>query len=246
MRQRDEIKGGMEQKKSRPGLLSVLTWGILGCLLIGLIAPLAGIRIQSTDSYLSGRASKVKPVGTVEADSASVLEGMTVAIWFLEGPTYVAAEQLSADEVLQGTMDDGKLAYNIRYSEEGFNNYLYYWYEQLVKEQIPELTNPYVDVRPGTMMIYADALVGETTQRVGLIYEMNEMGTQVAFRGIEMDGQVILLEDGSFLDKQGLVVERLANRALSELVFLDPSGAALVVHQIALEDESVQVVALEK
>src|SRR5690349_13444339 len=90
------------QPPRRPGLLSLLTWGILACLLIGLIAPLAGLRIQSTDSYLGRRATEradqvsVSDASTGEPLNTQPLPGMTVAIWFLPEPTYVAADQLSA------------------------------------------------------------------------------------------------------------------------------------------------------
>jgi hypothetical protein len=240
------------QPPRRPTLLSLLTWGILACLLIGLIAPLAGLRIQSTDSYLGRRSTErarvsASDASTGEPSNSQPLSGMTVAIWFLPEPTYVAADQLSADQVLQGTNDDGALTYYISYTEGGFNAYIYYWYTQLVQPQLPELTNPYVDVRPGAMMIYADVTMGESDPaRVGLLYELDETGTQVKFRGIEVKEQLILTEEGSFLDEQGMLVENLANRALTELVFLDPSGRDLAIHHLTLGDDSVEVLAVEK
>jgi hypothetical protein len=238
-------------QRSRPTLLSILTWIILACLLIGLIAPLAGLRVQSTDSYLGRRATERAQAPEVEVSASEALNStplpdMMVVIWFLPEPTYVAADQLSAQEVLQGTNEDGALTYYISYTEGGFNAYIYYWYTQLVQPQIPELTNPYVDVRPGAMMIYADVLMGEALMRVGMLYELDEKGTQVQFRGVELDGQLILAEDGSFLDEQGLLVENLANRALSELVFLDPSGKELAISQLSLGDDSVEVLAVEQ
>jgi hypothetical protein len=125
-----------------------------------------------------------------------------------------------------------------------------YWFmpsNEDLKEIYEDIQNPRIDLTTGGLVLYVDLKVGSEWKPAGLIYELDEGGTQLNFRGISMDGGVVTNLPGSLLDdKVGGIIERLSNRALRELTFIDEqTGKHLTIKQIYIEDDRAEVLAVE-
>src|SRR5262245_43506429 len=142
-----EPEPSQTNKPKRISALAIFTWVLLGCIAVAFLAPLAGLRIKPASEALSSQNGDDAPTPTLAA-SEPVTE-MWVNVWFLPERTYVTTDQLSAESVMRGITPDGKMAYHFSYTDGGFNDYLRYWFQQLVQSQFPELDQPLIDVQPG-------------------------------------------------------------------------------------------------
>jgi hypothetical protein len=233
------------QPKKRLSVTALLTWGIIACLAVAMMGPLAGLRLQTTSAYLAAQSTPESPLPPLDPNSSTPLAGFTVTAWLLPQPTYVESSQLSAQDVVRGTVAD-QTAYVITYTEQGFNDYCYYWYVQVIQPQMPELQHPHIDLKPGAMIVSFDMAVGDMLERFGFVYELNQDGNQVAFRGIEHDEQMIVVEQGSPFDHHGLIVADLANRVINEMTLHEEINTELTIHQIVITEDGLQILALQK
>lgn len=240
----DAYESESSKPKHRISALSIFTWVLLGCIIVAFLAPLAGLRFQPASEGLRSQRSDEASMPTLQA-SEPVSE-MWVNVWFLPERTYLTIDQLSAESVMRGTTPDGKLAYHFTYTDSGFNSYLSYWFQQLVKNQFPEMDQPLIDVEPGRLRAWIDLAMGDSTARLCLIYELDETGTRFDFKGLLIGTQLVTTADGSFLDQQGTFVESLANRAIQEMVMIDASGAELSIRQITFTDSHIEILAIAK
>lgn len=235
-------------------LLRLLGWLFLGsialCIVGGLTLNAMGLRVGSESDYRQGQAAASLPVPTLIPASREALPGTTVAIWFLNGPTFFPSETIFAAELWRGQTADGQLAYYIAFDEAGFNQYMTYWFlpgNDDLKDVWEEIRDPRIDLLPGGLVLYADLKMGSEWKPLGLLYELDESGTQLGFRGFTLDGKTITAVPDSLLDsKVGSLLERLSNRALRELVFIDEvSGKRLTIRQIYVDDDRAEVLAVE-
>jgi len=242
---------------TRPGrpLLRGIAWTLIivlgGCLLASISADAAGLRVGSAASAYLDTARDSRPIEPLAEGSAKPLSGAKITVWFLKGPRFFSAGKIFADDLSRGLTQDGQLAYHIQFSEEGFNQYMAYWFfptDEDLSQIVDGLRSPHIDLTPGGLTLYADVNIAGEWKPTGLFYELDESATQLSFRGIEVDGMAVTTLPDSFLDKDvGGTIERLANHALSDLTFIDAATSAhLTIHQIYIDDDKAEVLALAK
>jgi hypothetical protein len=240
----DPESGEVTKPKRRISAIAIFTWGLLACIVVAFIAPLAGLRIKPASEVLNSQRADESAVPTLQ--SGEPLTEMWVNVWFLPERTYMTADQLGAQSVTRGITADGKLAYHIAFSDAGFNEYLSYWFHQLVQSQFPELDQPLIDVEPGRLLAWIEMPWGDTRNRICMVYELDDSGTQFDFKGILVGSQFWTTSEGSFFDEHGAFVESLANRAIQELVMIDASGAELSIQQISFTHDHIDILAVAK
>jgi hypothetical protein len=226
-------------------LLTVLGWVLMACLAVALLFPLLGVRVQDTASFFSG-AQQADPIPALLPESSQSIDGVLLGEWFLDEPWYFSSDTFFTEEALLGTTADGTQAYYFAWNEAGFNEYLAYWFTDTVLEGFPDFSNPWLSLRPGAIIVSVDQQIGDEVQRLGFIYELSETRTQVAFSGVDLGDNMLVAQEGSFLDGRGLMLESLANRTLRELVLYDDQGTEYTIDEIYLDDELAQVIALPK
>ncbi len=234
-------------------LFRILAWVVMVplavCLLGALLLEALGLRIGPTSAYGQNLSIGNEPVPTLLPGSSQPLPGTTITIWFLRGPRFFSADTIFARQLTRGTTADGKLAYYIEFDEAGFNQYMHYWFlppGDELKQYVDGLENPRIDLSPGGLTLLADVQVGGQWKTAGLVYQLDASQRQLNFRGIEFEGSLISTVPDSVLDERvGSALERLANRALRELTFIDSTGAHLTISQITLDDDQAVVLATE-
>jgi hypothetical protein len=230
--------------KGKPHLLTVLGWGLMACLALALIFPLlVGVRMRDTASFFSAMQQD-QPIPTLPPDASQSIAGVSLGEWFLDEPWYFSADTFFTEEALFGTTDDGTRAYFFAWDEAGFNEYLAYWFTDTVLEDFPDFSNPWLSLRPGAIIVSVDQQIGDGVQRLGFIYELDETRQQFAFSGVDLGDNMLVAQEGSFLDGRGLLLQNLANRTLRELVLYDDDGAEYFIDEIYLDDEVAQVLLL--
>jgi hypothetical protein len=242
-----DVPAGETQQKLRTiSFTALLTWGIIACIVVMLLGPLAGLRLQPTSAYLAAQNTPESGLPAFDPNSSEPLAAFAVTTWLSgDNPIYVDATQLSTQSMQAGIID-GTRAYLITYTEEGFNNYLYYWYTQIIQPQMPELQNPFVDLKRGAMMVSFNIYIGEIQERFGLLYELDDSTSQIKFRGIDRNGQLLAVGEGSFLDNQGLFIEDLANRTVMDTTLWEGTDTQLAIKQISITEDGIQILALAK
>lgn len=230
-------------------LAGIITIPLMACLLGALTLQALGLRVGQASAFYAG-PTDMRPVPTLLPDGREALPGTTITIWFLDGPRFFPADTTFAREMSRGQTEDGKLAYYIAFDEAGFNRYLTYWFlppGDELNQSLEGLRDPRVDLTPGGLVLNADVNVGGVWKRAGLVYTLDENAPQLHFIGIEFDGQLIGAVPGSFLDDRvGKALERVANRALRELTFIDGTGAHLTINRIAIDEDQAVVLATEQ
>jgi hypothetical protein len=238
--------------KSGSPLLRGVAWALIiglgGCLLASISADAAGLRVGSASAYLQQPRRAAAPPEPLADGSAEPLPGTTITVWFLKGPRFFSADTIFADDLSRGRTQDGELAYHIQFSEEGFNQYMSYWFfpsDEDLKPIVEGIRDPHIDLTPGGLTLYADVKIGDAWKPAGLLYELDENATLLKFRALQIDGTAVTTLPDSFLDKDvGGTIERLANHALSDLAFIDDqTGEHLSIHQIYIDDDKAEVLA---
>ena len=245
-------------------------WVIPGCALLAIIvvgivlvvAPaavalrLAGFRSEgSTDDYLSEQASLEPPTIQWSAGSAlsapltptvsvtgtaappqaggdslpESLDAVQVDIWFLSGPTTFYAEDIYAERLERGRVKDGKVAYYIE------------WYGRVVAQE-ERVRNVSLDLQSGGAVLYADVNLELGWQRVGAVFMLDASGRQLVLVGVDIDGRLYSTPPAGSIADLVAQLEAQTNRALRELIFLDPAGQ-LVIQRISISQDRVQILA---
>ena len=239
-----ETQMNQGKKRSLLGILGTLLLILLTCMLIiPLGLGLMGGRIQSTASYLANRRVESIPVPTLDPQSKEAMPGTIIDIWFLRGPRYFGGETIFAQEISRGVTADGQRAIYIAFDEKGLNQYLDYWFIGALTDVVSEVKNPWVDLKFGELELSMDVNLGNQWQRIGLLYELDSMQTQLNFRGFDIDGSLYGTVPDSLLDAGASKLEELSNRALSDLVFIDDDGSYLGISQIYLDEDRAEVLA---
>lgn len=185
------------------------------------------------------------PVPATQAQVATgpvALEAVTVDIYFLSQPRTFYADEIFAKRLEKDTQND-QTVYYVEFDEEGANQYLNYWFGQYVDYQyMDRVKNPWVDLKPGGAIIYADVNLELGWKRVGAVFTLETTGRQLSLAGVDLDGKLYSTPpDGQIAQLVGQL-ESEANRALSDLTFLDPTGQ-LKLQVISLDENSVKLLA---
>src|SRR5262245_27859468 len=105
----------------------IITIPVAACLLGALALEAMGLRVTDARAAL-GVADNSRPIPALESDGKEALPGTTITIWFLKKPRYFGAETIFAQEFSRGKTESGELAYYLKFDEEGFNQYMHYWF----------------------------------------------------------------------------------------------------------------------
>jgi hypothetical protein len=228
----------------------ILSWLIMGSLAacLGLALALQGIgfRYGSTADYRHALAYEGLPIPTLDSGTRQPLPGVTITIWFLKGPEYFDAEHIFAQELTREVNSEEQPTYYLAFDEAGFNQYMSYWYlpgNEDLKGIYEDIKNTRIDLISGGVILYADMRFGSDWKPVGLVYALDESATQLKFRGIDMDGSLVSAAPNSLLDHDVAgIIERLSNRALSDLAFIDAeTQAKLVIRKIYISEDRAEV-----
>jgi hypothetical protein len=232
--------------------IGALAWALMISLSICLLASISldqmGLRVGSAQAYFARPRPTPAAIPALEPGSIEPLPGTTIIIWFLKRPRFFSADTIFANDLSRGRAPDGRLAYHIAFDEAGFNRYMSYWFfptDQDLEQIVKGVRSPHIDLLPGGLTLYADLQVGPEWKQAGLLYELDGSGTQLNFRGIQFAGETLTAQPDSLIDHNvGQILERLANRALRELTFIDDSGAHLAIQRIVIGDDSAEVLAV--
>ncbi len=188
-----------------------------------------------------GMAGSIAPnVGSGQALSVP-LESVKVSIWFLPQPYTFYPEQIYATRLERGKLETGRTAYFIQFDEQGINSYLSHWFGAYVEREA-RLRNPWLDLKAGGAVLYADVNLEVGWQRVGAVFMLDASGRQLMLAGVEMNGRLYSTPPDGQIAVLAAQLEGQANRALRELIFVDPAGS-LTIQAISLGENSAQVLA---
>ena len=169
------------------------------------------------------------------------LEEVVVDVWFLGQPETFAASEVYAERLERGSLEDEPVAYFIEYDEAGLNTYLETWFGAYAASQLP-LRNPWIDLKPGGAVVYAEVNLEVGWQEVGAVFTLDENGRQFVLNGLDVDGRFYSLPPQGEVANLAYQLETEGNRALQDLTFIDPAGL-LTVQSINLSEDSVQILA---
>ncbi|CAG0928531.1 hypothetical protein TFLX_00909 [Thermoflexales bacterium] len=197
----------------------------------------------------SGTAPDLKVVEARSAPATSdpnevgvlPLAAVTVDIWFLSQPETFDAEHIYASRLERGRIGDGPLTYYLEFTEEGLNQYLHYWFGDGSAVD-PRLRNVWFDLKPGSLIVYAEVDVLGNWQRIGAVFNLAANGRQFTFIGLDSAGQLYGAPAAGPIAEVISSLEAQGNRALRELKFIDPAGN-LYLQQIAIMEDGAQILA---
>lgn len=155
----------------------------------------------------------------------------------------IDTQTIHADRVEQAQTVQGTEAYYAEYNETGANalaNDLFVQYATADLQQ--QMRNPHVDLKPGAMVVYAEANLEIGWQEVALILAFDESGTQFEVAGIDIGGQRFDQPPAGFLANMMNSFEVQGNQALRNAQIVTPTGN-LNIQQIYITENTLQVVA---
>ncbi|MBN1313010.1 MAG: hypothetical protein JXB30_16480 [Anaerolineae bacterium] len=201
-----------------------------------------------TGAYLEYQASQHTPAtitwpvtGSPDPDPGTPepLTSVVVDIWFLNEPMAFPSETVFASRLERGQMSDGRPAYFIEFDEAGLNQYLNYWFGKWASEHA-QLRDTRVKLLPGGLIIYGEINLGVRWQQVGVTFHLDDSGRQLAFTGVDVDGEFLTSPPVGPIAQGIEALEAEGNRALREVRFIDPEGE-LAIQQVVLLEDTAQV-----
>jgi hypothetical protein len=198
--------------------------------------PVAGNMDEPSPAAGGGDNPYVPSAGEPEA-----LSEVTVDLWFLAQPQTLPSEQVGAERLERGEIENGETAYFIEFDEESANAHLMEWFGEYIEQQ-SRLRNPWIDLKPGGAVIYADVDLEVGWKRVGAVLMVDDTGQQIQVVGVDIDGRLYSTPPDGQIAELVQRVESEANRALQELTFLDPAGQ-LVIQEISVTENAAQILA---
>lgn len=191
--------------------------------------------LKAVEAISSPATSDPNAVGVLPLDA------VTVDIWFLSQPETFDAEHIYASRLERGRIGDGPLTYYLEFTEEGLNQYLHYWFGEGSAVD-PRLRNVWFDLKPGSLIVYADVDVLGNWQRIGAVFNLAADGRQFAFIGLDSAGQLYGAPAAGPIAEVINSLQAQGNRALRELKFVDPDGD-LYLRQIVITEDGAQILA---
>jgi hypothetical protein len=169
------------------------------------------------------------------------LDAVTVDLWFLAQPQTLPSDQVGAERLERGETVSGDTAYFIEFDEESANVHLMQWFGDYIEQQ-SRLRDPWIDLKPGGAVVYADVDLEVGWQRVGAVLMVDGTGRQIEVVGVDIDGRLYSTPPDGQIAELVQRVESEANRALRELTFLDPAGE-LAIQTISVTEDRAQILA---
>jgi len=188
----------------------------------------------------SGETS-LPAVSPPDPDLVEPLDAVRVDIWFLSQPATFYPHEIYAQRLERGRTEDGALAYYIEFDEEGANAYLDHWFGVYVAQEA-RVRDPWIDLKPGGAVIYADVDLELGWQRVGAVFMLDNNGRQLVLVGVDVDGRLYSTPPAGRIAELAAQLESEGNRALRELTFLDSAGR-LTIQAISLSEDGAQILA---
>ena len=253
-------------------MMSRRKWLIPGCAILAALAilvmiasipaalalRLAGFRSQGTTvDVLETQGAEAPPTiawpevwGRGEAAEGDLVPGtggsqsldsVTVDLWFLAQPYALPVYQLSAEQVERGQTEAGSPVYFIEFDEESANAHLVQWFGENIQQQ-NRFRNPWVDLRSGGAVVYADVNLQIGWKRVGAVLMVDGSGRQVQLIGVDIDGRLFSAPPDGQIAELIRRVESETNRVLRELTFVDPAGQ-LAVQAIDVTEDRIRILA---
>jgi hypothetical protein len=176
-----------------------------------------------------------------DASDSPSMDAVTVDLWFLAQPRTLPLDQLSAERWERGETEAGSPAYFIEFDERSANVQLAQWFGETIAQQ-SRLRNPWIDLRPGGAVIYADVNLEIGWKRVGAVLMVDGSGRQMQLIGVDIDGRLYSTPPDGQIAELIQRVESEANRALRELTFIDPAGE-LRIQVISVSEDQIQLLA---
>jgi hypothetical protein len=169
------------------------------------------------------------------------LDAITVDLWFLAEPRTLPWDPVGDERLERGQTQAGETAYYIQFDEESANTQLIQWFGDAIEEQT-RLRNPWIDLRPGGAVVYADVDLEIGWKRVGAVVMVDASGRQIEVIGVDIDGRLYSTPPDGQIAELAERVEFEANRALRELTFIDPAGQ-LTIQTISVSEDLAQILA---
>ena len=177
---------------------------------------------------------------TPDPNLPTPLDAVVVDIWFLSQPTTFSAQQIHARRLESSTID-GRTTYYIEFDEAGVNAYLNDWFGEMMAQEA-RISKPWVDLKPGGAVIYADLDLEVGRQRVGAVFMLDASGRQFILAGVDISGQLYSTPPEGRIADLTSQLEAEGNRALDELIFIDPAGH-LTIQTINLDEDQARILA---
>lgn len=174
-------------------------------------------------------------------DLPQPLGAVRVDVWFLSEPTTFYTDQIFAERLERGLAENGQIAYFIEFGEDGANTCLEDWFGEFVAQEA-RLRDPWIDLKPGGAVVYADVDLEVGWQQVGAVFMLDASGRQLVLAGVDIDGRLYSAPPAGEIADLVNQLESEGNRALRELTFLDPAGE-LTIQAISLSEDSALAVA---
>jgi hypothetical protein len=178
---------------------------------------------------------------STDPDGPQALEAVTVDLWYLAQPQTLTFDQVGAERLERGKTESGETAYYIEFDEDSANAHLMEWFGDYIEQQ-SRLRDPWIDLKPGGAVVYADVDLEIGWQRVGAVLMVDGTGQQIQVVGVDVDGRLYSTPPGGQIAELAKRVESEANRALRELAFLDPAGQ-LAIQKISVTEDRAQILA---
>jgi hypothetical protein len=176
-----------------------------------------------------------------ESNGPQALNEVTVDLWFLAEPQTLPSSQVGAERLERGETESGETAYFIEFDEESANAHLMQWFGDYIEQQ-NRLRDPWIDLKPGGAVIYADVDLEVGWQRVGAVLMVDGTGQEIQVVGVDIDGRLYSTPPNGQIAELVQRVESETNRALRELTFLDPAGQ-LAIQEISISENKAQILA---
>lgn len=193
------------------------------------------------DPSQSAAIGQGKPAVQIVPETVSAVETVTVNVQGQQSVVDVQAAHVQRAEQAQAT--DGGSAFYAEYTESGANSLVDDLFVQYATADVQQqVRNPRVDLKPGAMVVYAEANLEIGWQEVALILTFNETGTQFQIAGIDIAGQRFNNPPAGFLTDLMQTVETQGNQALQNAQIVTPNGP-LNIQQIYIAENMLQIVA---
>lgn len=182
-----------------------------------------------------------KPAVQIVPETIRTVETITVNVQGQQSIVDVQAAHTERAEQAQAT--DGGTAFYAEYTESGANSLVNDLFVQYATADVRnQVRNPRVDLKPGAMVVYAEANLEIGWQEVAFILTFNETGTQFQIAGIDIAGQRFNNPPAGFLTNLMNSIERQGNQALQDAQIVTANGT-LNIQQIYIAENMLQIVA---
>lgn len=181
-------------------------------------------------------------------DAPEPLDVIQVQHWaLLDGSKQFFTDTLFVNKLERSVVNNQTSAYYVEYTEAGLNTL---WTNELAQYAHPrqelwqQFSNPTVDLKPGAIVVYADADLGTQQQRVGITLGLVQTsgGPQFYVMGVDVDGELYTQQSA-----EGLVAAVLSpleaniNEVLRSTRLVEPDGRLLTIREMYIDEGRIQI-----